>query len=273
VGANVPLHSALPESQDREPIPYPTTGGRLIYAIGDIHGRADLLAGLLETIQADSEAARPEEPPVVITLGDYVDRGPDSRGVIEQTIAAAASGRFEFRALKGNHEEILLDFLEDPQTAPAWRDFGGMQTLLSYGVPPPRPRARPEDWVEIREKFRDQFPVEHLAFISGLELMAVYGDYAFVHAGARPGLALEAQDQRALLWIRNEFLEADHAFGKIIVHGHTPAPTPFVGPTRINVDTGAYATGVLTAVRLYGTERRFLISTAGPAQAGQARRR
>jgi serine/threonine protein phosphatase 1 len=263
LGANVPLQSARPEGRDREPITNPTTGGRLIYAIGDIHGRADLLARLLETIQADSEATGPEQQPVVITLGDYVDRGADSRGVIDQTIAAAASGRFEFRALMGNHEEILLNFLEDPQIAPLWREFGGLQTLRSYGVPPPRPRARPEDWVEVQQKFRERLPAQHFDFIGGLELMAVYGDYAFVHAGAKPGVALEAQDRRALLWIRDEFLEADHAFGKIIVHGHTPAPAPFVGPTRIGVDTGAYATNVLTAARLYGTERGFLTSRAG----------
>jgi len=221
-----------------------------------------LLSRLIETISADAEALAPDLMPALVFLGDYVDRGPDSKSVIDQLIALAASGRFEVRALKGNHEETLLAFLDDAGFGPAWEDFGGKQTLVSYGVASPGSRTQTAEWEKVRSAFGQALPHEHFAFLSNLELMAVYGDYAFVHAGIRPGVALNAQREQDLLWIRDEFLQAKGPFDKVIVHGHTPATEPFVGRFRIGIDTGAYATGVLTAVRLRDAEQTFLASAA-----------
>lgn len=242
--------------------PAPRSGGRVVYAVGDVHGRADLLSRLIETIGRDAETLAPELKPAIVFLGDYVDRGPDSKSVIDQLIALAASGRFEVRALKGNHEETLLAFLNDPGFGPAWEDFGGKQTLASYGVASPTPRAQSADWESTRIAFGEALPPEHRAFFSNLELMAVYGDYAFVHAGVRPGIAFDAQNERDMLWIRDEFLQAKGPFDKVIVHGHTPATAPFLGPFRIGIDTGAYATGVLTAIRLRDAEQTILSCVA-----------
>jgi serine/threonine protein phosphatase 1 len=236
----------------------PGSDGRLIYAVGDVHGRADLLAPLIDIIAEDAHAAAPSQPPVLIFLGDYVDRGADSRLVIDLIIALDGSDRFELRALKGNHEEAVLAFLQDAAFGQTWADFGGLQTLQSYGVVPPSLRTHMEDWERARVAFGQALPRAHLGFLANLELMATYGDYAFVHAGVRPGLALDAQNEHDLLWIRDEFLQARGPFGAVIVHGHTPKPEPFLGPHRIGVDTGAYATGVLTAVRILDADRSIL---------------
>jgi serine/threonine protein phosphatase 1 len=238
--------------------PAPTSGGRLVYAVGDVHGRADLLSRIIERIDRDAGAAAPELKPALVFLGDYVDRGPDSKSVIDQLIALTASDRFEVRALKGNHEETLLAFLKEAGLGPTWEDFGGKQTLLSYGVASPSLRSQAVEWEKTRQAFDEALPRNHLAFLDNLELMAVYGDYAFVHAGVRPGVAVTAQREHDLLWIRDEFLQAKGPFGKVIVHGHTPSIEPFVGPFRIGIDTGAYATGVLTAVRLRDAEQTIL---------------
>jgi len=239
----------------------PTVGERLVYAVGDIHGCAELLASLLATIRADAAELRPGQPTVIVFLGDYVDRGDGSREVIDQVIALAADPRFEVRALKGNHEEALLAFLDDPDFGPTWAEYGGVQTLRSYGVPAPVLRSQTSEWSKVREAFQLALPQTHLRFLSQLELTAVYGDYVFVHAGLRHGVALEAQSERDMLWIREEFLHAEPSFGKVVVHGHTPEADAFVGDHRIGIDTGAYATGVLTAVRLKGEERALLQAT------------
>jgi serine/threonine protein phosphatase 1 len=236
----------------------PTSGGRLVYAVGDIHGRADLLTRLVAKIERDAEGLASERRPVVVFLGDYVDRGDNSKSVIDQLLALKAEGRFEVRTLKGNHEQALMDFLDDPEVGPTWEDFGGRQTLLSYGVSPPGPRPLPEEWEEVRVEFNDALPNEHRAFLSALELMVGYGDYAFVHAGVRPGVPLAEQRAQDLLWIRDEFLRSRAEFDKVVVHGHSPSLEPFLGANRIGVDTGAYATGVLTAVRLHQADQTIL---------------
>lgn len=231
----------------------PSTGGRLIYAIGDVHGRLDLLDGLVQAVSEDYRGLGRQDPPVLVMLGDYIDRGAQSSAVIDRLIALqaqSAEGQFEFRALMGNHEETLLYFLDDAMAGPSWVEHGGGETLASYGVQPPVGRAVPEAWERTRQAFRDGFPPAHEVFLRQLELMVVYGDYVFVHAGVRPGLPLERQTSIDLLWIRNEFLDTDHGLAATVVHGHTPVEDPFVSRQRINVDTGAYATGVLTAVRL-----------------------
>jgi serine/threonine protein phosphatase 1 len=236
----------------------PSTGGRLVYAIGDIHGRLDLMDELLEKIAEDAQATQPAEKPVLVFLGDYVDRGPASRGVVERLIRLSTLPNVQLRALKGNHEQAMLAFLDDPDFGPAWLQNGGAATLASYGVASPQTRIQAEGWELAREKFAEALPPEHLNFLRGLELYAEYGDYIFVHAGLRPGVPIARQTEQDLLWIRYDFIEERRPFEKVVVHGHTPEPEPFLGAIRLGLDTGAYATGVLTAGRLYGAERAIL---------------
>jgi serine/threonine protein phosphatase 1 len=238
-----------------------STDGRVIYAVGDVHGRLDLLDPLLEQIRDDAlTAALPKS--VLIFVGDYIDRGGASKGVIDRVIALQHEGVFEVRALKGNHEEALLAFLDDASFGPTWCENGGTQTLVSYGVTAPSLRKDSAGWVKARDAFEQALPAEHLGFLASLELSVVYGGYVFVHAGLRPGVPLGAQQERDLLWIRQEFLSAQRPFEKIVVHGHTPTDEPFMGAHRIGIDTGAYATGLLTAVRLEDDERRLIQSAA-----------
>lgn len=237
-----------PDATDPYP---PSTGGRLVYAVGDVHGHAEELGALLGRIGEDARAAAPPLRPLLVFLGDYVDRGPDSPGVIEAILATEAQAAFEVVALKGNHEDALLRFLEDASYADAWIDNWGEATLRAYGVDP---------WggQTARARFQAAFPAPHRRFLERLALSHTVGDYHFVHAGVRPGVTLEDQAERDLLWIRHEFLSSDAAFGKVVVHGHTPALAPEVRANRIGVDTGCYFTGVLTAARLHGRTRDFI---------------
>lgn len=229
------------------------TGGRVVYGVGDIHGRLDLLDALLEAIAADFRALDRTDRPVVVFVGDYIDRGPDSAGVIDRIDAlqrAGEAGGLDVRALMGNHEQTLLQFLDSPEGGPAWAEFGGGETLASYGVIRPAGRGDVEAWRVAQAQLQRNLPTRHLDFLRRLELSARYGDYLFVHAGVRPGRSLDEQDPQDLLWIRGDFLHQPHGLDCVVVHGHTPAEAAFVGPDRVNVDTGAYATGVLTAVRV-----------------------
>ena len=232
------------------------TDGRAIYAVGDIHGHLDLLDQLLDVIADDFASMGRSDRPVLIFVGDYVDRGPMSKGVIDRLIELKADsekhGAFELRTLMGNHEQTMLSFLENPEAGPAWVEFGGGETLVSYGVDRPILRADAEAWLNAQAQLQRNLPSEHLTFLRGLELSAVYGDYLFVHAGVRPGVPLEQQNPEDMMWIRGEFLSQPHRLNYVVVHGHTPDEEPFLGPDRINIDTGAYATGVLTAVKLIG---------------------
>lgn len=218
--------------------------------MGDIHGRLDLFTPLLRDITHDARATQPTERPVLVLLGDYVDRGAASAGVINKIIMLMREAAFEVRVLKGNHEEALLHFLDEPSFGPAWMDHGGGPTLASYGVAPPAERDDQIGWTRTRDAFALALPGAHRFLFDRLELMATVGDYAFVHAGVRPGVALDAQEPKDLLWIRGEFMQASGPFEKVIVHGHTPQEEPQLTRHRLSVDTGAYATGVLTAVRL-----------------------
>lgn len=230
----------------------------MVYAVGDVHGRLDLLEQLLHAICADATETAPLDRPVLVFLGDYVDRGAESRGVIDMILALKHLGQFEVRCLKGNHEQALLQFLDDPTIGPSWVGHGGGPTLISYGVHPPAMRFDEKGWVETQAAFKRALPPEHLKFYQELELCLIVGDYLFVHAGVRPGIPLLEQSEQDLLWIRGEFLNNTSNFEKFVVHGHTPVDRPFVGPTRIGVDTGAYATGLLSAARLVGEDRDFL---------------
>jgi serine/threonine protein phosphatase 1 len=226
--------------------------------VGDIHGYAAALKTLLANIAEDAEASRPAERPLLVFIGDYVDRGPDSKGAIDLILEAEASGAFEVAALKGNHEDALERFLAEPAYAPSWIGNWGETTLISYGVVPPDPYDTTA-CEQARARFAAAFPKAHLGFLGRLSLSRTVGDYLFVHAGVRPGVALDQQIDRDLIWIRYDFLESEDDFGKVVVHGHTPsAGRPEVKANRINVDTGVYFTGLLTAVRLEGETRRFI---------------
>jgi calcineurin-like phosphoesterase family protein len=229
-------------------------GGMRIYAIGDLHGRADLLERLLAKIDQDL-TAHPIRRAVQVFLGDYVDRGPSSRDVITRLIDRAHLHETVF--LQGNHEVIFQEFLDNPQVFEHWRQFGGLDTLMSYDVKVPL-RMTAAQLADLSAATYDALPPSHRSFLNQLIPWFSCGSYFFVHAGVRPGVALDAQRQEDLYWIREEFLNHERSFGKIIVHGHTPVDEPDIRPNRINIDTGAYATGRLTCLILEGSERRFL---------------
>ena len=228
--------------------------GLQIYAVGDIHGRLDLLNKLLTRIDADS-ARSPNAKIVEIYLGDYLDRGPASRGVLDRLIDRGRSRRAVF--LKGNHETYPLEFLRDPAFLGPWSQLGGLETLMSYGIRPPI-AAGPDEWAEIAQDFGAALPVEHRDFLQHLLPYACYGDFYFVHGGVRPGVPLDRQREEDLLEIREPFLSSQDDFGKVIVHGHTPALEPEFRPNRIGIDTGAYATGRLTCLAISGDKLRVL---------------
>ena len=234
------------------------TAGRRIYAIGDIHGRADLLDRILEIIRLDSGLDGAARPPILIFLGDYIDRGLESRAVLDRLIRIRTEGEFEARFLKGNHEHALLKFMTRSQSGQAWLAFGGAETLYAYGVRVPAPGANPDELRRTAEALGAALPRDHLGFLNGLELVIRYGDYVFVHAGLRPGRALERQDEDDLLTIRDVFIQSRKKWPFVVVHGHTPEPNVHVDHRRIGIDTGAYATGRLSAVRLEGDSVRVL---------------
>lgn len=232
--------------------------GERIAAIGDIHGRLDLLDGLLAQLAAIDEADGLQTRRIF--LGDMVDRGPDTAGVIQRLIeerARASADHF----LLGNHEQALLKFLDGAAGAEEWLEWGGLETAASYGVAGVASRT-PE---ELRRELAAAMPSEHLIFLRELDIYVEYGDYLFVHAGVRPDVPLEEQSRDDLLWIRSTFHDAKEALpGKVVVHGHHPVRRPANHAARIGVDTGAVHTGRLTAVILEGDSRMFL-TAEGPA--------
>jgi serine/threonine protein phosphatase 1 len=225
-----------------------------VYAVGDIHGRLDLLDQLLSQIDAHM-ATNPITQPLEVFLGDYVDRGPSSRDVIDRLIARTATRRVV--CLKGNHELLLRQFMDDPATLEEWGKYGGLATLMSYGLTPPVKSDRNEQ-VSLATALNQALPTAHLNFLDTLALSLTCGDFFFVHAGVRPGVSLRTQRAEDLLWIRDDFLLHEQSYGKIIVHGHTPVAQPELRSNRINIDTGAYATGRLTCLVLEGSTMCFL---------------
>jgi Calcineurin-like phosphoesterase len=232
-----------------------TPDGQILYAIGDIHGRDDLLVELLDLLAGDLKNNDPEKEVSMIFLGDYVDRGLGSKAVLDRLIALekqTASPEIGLNAffLMGNHEEALLRFMDDPGFGEQWLVHGGTETLLSYGVQPPKGKTDPSAWQTVSAALREALGEAHRGFLERLRDRLILGDYIFVHAGLRPGVALEAQTTSDLLWIRNDFIHDTTYFEKKVVHGHTPKPQPYADHRRIGIDTGAYITGTLTAVRL-----------------------
>lgn len=240
--------------------------GELVYAVGDVHGCYDLLVRLLEDIARDAEVRAGDRRPILIFVGDYVDRGPASAAVLSSLLWLGRYGGMEVHFLKGNHEEMMLKFLDQPAGFRGWLGVGGAQTLRSYGVTPPEEEADAEDLWRARDDLLDRMPAAHLRFLQGLELSVQIGDYAFVHAGVRPGVALDKQRERDLLWIREGFLDCDRALSKVIVHGHSwLSDQPEWRKNRVGIDTGAYETGVLTAIRLEDDQLEIM-QAGSPAQ-------
>jgi serine/threonine protein phosphatase 1 len=237
--------------------------GMRVYCVGDIHGRNDLLDKMAERITVDM-ADHTSEKTVTVFLGDYVDRGFGSMAVLERL--SRSEWPTSTIALAGNHEDLLLKFIEDERTLEAWRGLGGLETLHSYGVSVGRGLAR-RDFKKIQATFKARFPEHHRHFLETLETSSAIGDYFFCHAGIRPGVPLDRQERDDLLKIRGEFLESEAEHGKLIVHGHTPSVTPEVRSNRIGIDTAAYATNRLTCLVLEKDERRFLY--AGGSAAGE----
>jgi serine/threonine protein phosphatase 1 len=220
--------------------------GVRVYAIGDVHGRADLLENVFANIDADLRS-RPIARAIHVMIGDYIDRGPASRQTLDLAINRSREREMVF--LKGNHETYVPAFIRDPGVLRDWQHLGGLQTLLSYGLRPSM-RTTAAEQAELAHAFHAALPDSHLDFLSRLRTSFVCGDYFFVHAGVRPGIPLESQKEDDLLWIRDDFLLWESNFDKVIIHGHTPVVEPDIRSNRINIDTGAYATGKLTCILL-----------------------
>ena len=230
--------------------------GTVVWAIGDVHGRADLLLPLLKEAVSDLRTTAPEHP-VIVMLGDYVDRGADSKGVLDLLCALSDQRDIETHFMRGNHEERFEAFLSDPALGPSWCEYGGREALLSYGVVVPALKTEAEGWVQTSAALNAALPDAHRRFLAAQLSSTKIGDYFFAHAGARPGIALDDQSPDDLMWIRRDFLMSKAPFEKVIVHGHTPEQEVHADDRRIGLDTGAYATGVLTGLRLEGVQRHI----------------
>jgi serine/threonine protein phosphatase 1 len=245
-----------PEPETPRP-PSAVPAGQRVYAIGDIHGRLDLLDALIAAIEAD-DAGRGQAQTTVLLLGDLVDRGPDSAGVIDRARrlrAAPGAGR-TVRILYGNHEEMFVRSFDDLEMLRPFLRHGGRETLYSYGVD--KQALTEADLEQAQALMQAAVPQADRDFIATFEDMITIGDYAFVHAGVDPLASLAQQRASTLRWIREPFLSFEGDFGKVVVHGHTITPDAVLRANRIGLDTGAYASGRLTALALEGTERRLI---------------
>ena len=231
--------------------------GTRVYAVGDVHGRIDLLDRMHDRIVADAEKSSAERR-VAVYLGDYVDRGPESAAVIDRLLDEPLNG-FESVHLKGNHEDFMLKFLDGEGEGLGWLFNGGDATLASYGI-------TDDDWRDLEpdaiHRTRDELirilPERHREFLDGLALSHAEGGYLFVHAGIRPGVAIDQQVEDDLLWIRDDFLQSTDEHDRRVVHGHTITWSPEVRANRIGIDTGAFASGVLTCLAVEGEAIGFI---------------
>lgn len=246
---------AEPEKAELPPASIPE--GLRLYAVGDVHGRADLLARMRDLVSGDLAGRACSA--ATIFLGDYVDRGPQSREVVEML----SSGEWPTPvvALCGNHETALLDFVASVENWTTWRHYESLPTLRSYGIDVRPLMASDPDPAALREAHRhfvEAIPPHHIDFLRSLKACTSAGRYFFCHAGVRPGIPLEQQSPRDLQEIREPFLSSQEDFGRIVVHGHTPSEEPVVRQNRIGIDTGAYATGRLTTLVLEGAAQGWL---------------
>jgi serine/threonine protein phosphatase 1 len=225
------------------------------YAVGDIHGRLDLLDRLLDDIAADDER-RPAAATQLVFLGDLIDRGPDSAGVVERLLGFSRR-QAPVRFLMGNHEEVFLRVLAgDVRAMRFLLRIGGRATVMSYGFEPEEYASL--DFEGLTARLIERVPAEHVAFLQSFEEMIELGDYLFVHAGIRPGVDLAGQQAADLRWIRDDFLDCRDDHGKLVIHGHSITDEVDVRANRIGIDTGAFESGRLTAIGLEGSERWFL---------------
>lgn len=234
--------------------------GSVLYAVGDVHGRADLLDRLHRAVVRDAETRRARRR-VLVYLGDYIDRGPDSRGVLDRLVGEGPPG-FERRFLLGNHDAFMRDFLAgDDRALGGWLMNGGGAVLASYGIEGDDgvcDGAREGAAARLRARLAEAVPAAHRAFLGALEFHHREGGIWFVHAGFRPGVALADQAPEDMIWIRGAFLDSDHDFGGFVVHGHSIVSEPEVRPNRVAVDTGAWRSGTLTAAAFEGDRIDFL---------------
>ncbi len=244
--AQTPQHTSTPARAPE---------GMRIYAVGDIHGRLDCLNDLIAQIERDREDFSGRC--ILVTLGDYIDRGPHSREVVERLMNPLPAD-IESVCLMGNHEQALLRYFSDQPPLPGWLLYGGLQTLASYRIPYEHGTPSPERLERLKHLLREHFPQDHLDWIRRRPTYAEFGDYYFVHAGVNPSEPLHEQTDNWRLWIRDHFLHHPHPLEKIIVHGHTISPEPELLHHRIGLDTGAYASGRLTALVLEQDQRRVL---------------
>ncbi|WNO53026.1 metallophosphoesterase [Stakelama saccharophila] len=240
----------------RQPQQYFLPDGERVYAIGDIHGRLDLFEKLLASI-AEDDAERGAGDSTIILLGDLINRGPDSAGVVQRAKELREAGG---RIVKGNHEEMFVRAAKgEAKGARALIQMGGIPTLMSYGIS--QDEAEHGSFQDLADLLVERIPRDHVAFLDMAEDTIAMGDYLFVHAGIRPGVPLEQQTSADLRWIRERFLKAKRNDGRMVVHGHTPAREIDVQADRIGVDTGAFMWGILSAVGLEGGERWFLAAS------------
>lgn len=243
--------------------PQPWAGGRpprgpdglRIYAVGDVHGRRDLFAAMADMIDADA-ARHPHRRPVEILLGDLIDRGPDSAGVMDAVIARRASR--DLTVLRGNHEQYLIDALSGEGSVARWMQYGGEAALASYGITARDAAGHLRPTGELARAIRSALPDAHRTLLASLADTVRHGDYLFVHAGIRPGVPLERQDPSDLVMIRDGFLDDPTDHGLVVVHGHTPVAEPAIRINRIGIDTRAWESGRLTCLVIDGAERQFL---------------
>jgi serine/threonine protein phosphatase 1 len=243
-----------------EPFPVPprVPAGTTIIAFGDVHGHLDLVEEIFAQASARARA-KPDRKHIVISLGDLVDRGPDSRGVVQRLMGEVPG--CELHVLRGNHETLLMAFLRGDRDADVWVKWGGLQTIGSYGVDIKGvDPSSPKDIERLREDFRAKMIRSHYEFMRTRPLSLTYGDYFFVHAGVRPDVPLAEQKEYDLIWIRDEFLPSGQLFEKKIVHGHTPVDAADFRGNRINLDTGACYGGTLTAAIFEDDDARVFAS-------------
>lgn len=243
-----------PSKSDAPRPSFPTVAANeRVYVVGDVHGRHDLLIRLLRKIANDAAQFDDDRQFRLIFLGDYIDRGDDSRSVLSTLSALHQGDSQQITFLLGNHEAALLAFLQNPTEHKSWLNFGAAQTLASYGVPATRTRPSVEELYSVREALFGALG-PHLGFLRTLEPLARSGDVIFAHAGLNPNRSLDDQRINDLIWGHPEFLTDTPLDGYRIVHGHYDDAEPLTLPGRLCVDTGAYYTGRLTAVRLDDTE-------------------
>ncbi|MER8478825.1 metallophosphoesterase family protein [Mesorhizobium sp. M0220] len=229
----------------------------VVYAIGDVHGCYKELRSLEQNILVDSASF--ERRKLIIMLGDYVDRGPQSARVLDHLLAPPLQG-FQRICLAGNHEVVMLNYLDGIISRESWLAIGGLQTLFSYGVDPSRMADLYGSSEEVDRRIREIIPAGHVSFMRALPVMVYSAKFVFVHAGIRPGIELAAQDEDDLLNIRSEFFEAAHLLERYVVHGHTPVDIPKLEGRRLGIDTGAFQTGQLAALRIVDNRARLIFS-------------